>query len=325
MFTFNIPKLTSWFLRFLQLQLFVWLIALPILLCWGLPLSLLAPVGNLLFSPFLAVFLLLSSLIFFSELLYIPNGALYWCLERVTTIWLYLTNLPSNWWLIGFTQPPFWVLVAIPLVALALLHARYLTSITYTFLSFSALFFIACTWLYYAYTPSSCITAIPCNNGHVTVIYCKKQLSVIDPGVIGQRLSASSFVEYTLMPETVKATGRTIIDRLILLQPGGLLFEAVTKLIEKQQVREICLPWWQGRLKKNAWRQFMIMRRVAEKYGVKLKRVFDKPIDCNGITITPLEKKLAYHEATFPAMHVTGSVGEQVFEVYSHKYKNRPH
>ena len=43
-------KYTLWVLRFLKLQLFISLFAMPILLWWGLPLSILSPIGNLIFG-----------------------------------------------------------------------------------------------------------------------------------------------------------------------------------------------------------------------------------------------------------------------------------
>ena len=61
-------------IQFLQVQLFLSLASLPILVAWGIPFSLATVAGNFLFSPFLTLFLLLSSLIFFTELIFIPNA-----------------------------------------------------------------------------------------------------------------------------------------------------------------------------------------------------------------------------------------------------------
>src|SRR3972149_9378673 len=116
-------KTTQWrqsLLKSIQLQLFISFISLPFLIGWGLPISLLTPVSTLIFGPFLTCFLLISSLIFFLELFYLPNGALIWCLEKVTSAWLACLSLEQRAWLIGFSKPPLIVLLLIPLIALAI-------------------------------------------------------------------------------------------------------------------------------------------------------------------------------------------------------------
>src|SRR5260370_32295969 len=80
-------------LKSIQLQLFISFISLPFLIGWGLPISLLTPVSTLIFGPFLTCFLLISSLIFFLKLFYVPNAALVSCLELITSVWLAFLNL----------------------------------------------------------------------------------------------------------------------------------------------------------------------------------------------------------------------------------------
>ena len=60
----------------IMVHLAVTLVSLPILIMWGLPFSLAASIGNIAFTPLLACFLAISSLIFFTELLFIPNAML---------------------------------------------------------------------------------------------------------------------------------------------------------------------------------------------------------------------------------------------------------
>src|SRR5258708_38016064 len=93
------------FLKSIQLQLFISFISLPFLIGWGLPISLLTPISTLIFGPFLTCFLLISSLIFFLELFYVPNSIFIWLLENITHIWLMCLNLEQRTWLIGFTKP----------------------------------------------------------------------------------------------------------------------------------------------------------------------------------------------------------------------------
>src|SRR5688572_27273147 len=125
-------KHTLWrqsLLKSIQLQLFISFISLPFLIGWGLRISLLTPVRTLIFGPFLTCFLLISSLIFFLELFYLPNTLCIWCLEQVTSIWLTCLNVEQRSWLIGFTKPPILILCLLPLIALAIVHSKKITTI----------------------------------------------------------------------------------------------------------------------------------------------------------------------------------------------------
>src|SRR6266478_7808031 len=118
------------FLKSIQLQLFITFISLPFLIGWGLPISLLTPISTVIFGPFLTCFLLISSLIFFLELFYIPNSILIWCLEQITHIWLMCLNLEQRTWLVGFIKPPVIILFLIPLVALVIIHNKKITTLS---------------------------------------------------------------------------------------------------------------------------------------------------------------------------------------------------
>ena len=106
-------KIFSWLMNFIYIQLLVTLISLPILVWWGIPISLLSPIGNLIFTPLLTIFLFLASLIFFLELFYIPNQWLIYLLEIVTRFWNYLITFGSNGSLIGFAKPPLWFFILV--------------------------------------------------------------------------------------------------------------------------------------------------------------------------------------------------------------------
>src|SRR5262245_46384432 len=101
----KIAQLMAYIVRFIHVQLFITLISLPILIAWGMPISLLTFAGNLLLSPVLTVFLLLASLIFFCHMLFIPCGILIKLLEQVTSWWLHAMMVGNNSWLIALKLP----------------------------------------------------------------------------------------------------------------------------------------------------------------------------------------------------------------------------
>lgn len=321
-----IPKIQLYLLRFLQLQLFLTLISLPFLIAWGLPLSLLSPVGNLIFSPFLSLFLLLSSLLFFTELLHIPNTWFAWALDILTSVWLWLLDWYSQSCLIGFAKPSIWLLFIIPCTAIyVVLHskietAKYL-SIVFTLLL--AGFYIVLQ-MHAQYKPI--LHQIPCNGGTITIAHDNKQTIIIDPGVIGKSASACSWVQYTLMPYIIQLTGSLHIDHVVMLQPSMRTFEAITTLCKNMKIQYVYLPWWHGTLSKSAWRTFFQMREAVHKQHGTIKHLGAHATHIvlsadSMVHIEPTTYTGTYQEATFPIFHVYGTIDKESFEFYSAKHK----
>lgn len=321
-----VHKTTTWILRFLKLQLFISLFAMPILLCWGLPLSILSPLGNLIFGPALTLFLLLSSLLFFTELLCIPNGAIAWSLDKLTQGWLYILKSDSHPWLFGFATPSFLFLISIPLAALAILHFKKLQRMTHSVLCLTILLIGSCLYIKNTYTKTNTLQTIPCNRGQLTILHDQKRLIVIDPGIIGQSISSASWIEYTLIPELIKTNGKTTIDTLILLQPGAMLFDAITTLASKTKVKEVYLICWQGSMSKHEWFRFFTMKRKLEEQGTKMRRITKDKIELKisatcQLKIQVLPQVIKQKDIQYPAIEVSGHINHEPFLIHSHKYK----
>lgn len=320
-------RIATWLSLFIQMQLFISLICLPMLILWGLPLSLASPLGNLIFSPLLTVFLLLSCVLFFTELIGLPNGLFVTLLNKTTDLWLYLMSFAQKKWLIGFAQPSFLVLLLIPLLALACIHNKYFNTRIKSIGALVLLFATTCCYLEYSGTTTD-IAHIMCNKGHVTFIKHNNNTVLIDPGVIGQRLSAPSWIEFTLLPEIIKQYGCTHFDYVITLQPSKLTFDALTTLCQKSIVKNLYIPYWQGTTTKSMWRSFFQLKEIVEKNNVKLVRLYNKNKTLflsqnNTIVITPEEKKITVKDITYAGFNVTSCVDNQRFTLYSQKLKNK--
>src|SRR5579862_5320607 len=202
---------TKWYtslLKSVQLQLFISFISLPFLIGWGLPISLVMPISTLMFSPFLTCFLLVSSLIFFLELFYVPNTLFIWCLEQITTTWLACLNLEQRAWLIGFQKPPIIILLCIPLVALTLMHSKKIITMTTRTSLLALLLVTTCGALkLFPYAHHNDITTIACNKGHITLTNYADIVTMFDPGYMSSRPNYESFISYTLVPEIIQKTG----------------------------------------------------------------------------------------------------------------------
>ena len=109
-------KLKKWTTNFLLIQLMVTLTSLPILIWWGLPISKVSFIGNLIFTPVLTIFLIISSLVFFTEFLNIPNLYLIKILEKITTLWNSILVCGQKNWLVGFSRINIIFIVSIPVI-----------------------------------------------------------------------------------------------------------------------------------------------------------------------------------------------------------------
>lgn len=213
-----------------------------------MPISLLTFAGNLFFSPILTAFLLFSSLIFFCQIVHIPSSLLIYCLEHITHWWLWIMQWGTKGYLVALPQPPIVTIILIPVLALVILHHKKIDTPYKGILGYGSLLLMACIYLKLNTVPSARIDTLECNKGNITLVSSNNQLIVIDPGVIGRRLSAPSWCEYTLMPYLVKKYGTTIIDHLIILQPNKIIFDALLALQEKIIIKNIYITMWEGKL-----------------------------------------------------------------------------
>lgn len=314
-------------IKFIELQLFLSLVSLPFLIGWGIPFSIMSAVGNLVFGPVLTLFLLISSAIFFTELIYVPNDFLITMLDTVTRGWLWTLSWHQRWWLIGFTKPPLFFLCLIPLCALYIL-SQYKNSQ----LKKIGLFFGLLTCIYVGLSlhgrRSTGLFTIPLSNGkNLTLIVHKGITIVIDPGVLGSLQSPVSYIQYTLLPTIIQKTGTCCIDTLCCLQPSGRSFKAIEILCSKINVKTVYIPLWEGSIHQQAWHHFFCMKNYLEQEQITLKRLNYSEIDLaqdNDFTCTvaPIKHKLKYLQANFLAYLVSGFVDGHAFSVYSAKYPN---
>ena len=93
--------------RSIQLQLYLTLISGPILVYWGLPVSVASPLGNILFHPLLTAFLFLSSLIFFCQILHIPHGIFVYALQKTSHSFHYLLGSWLTTMAYGLCKAPY--------------------------------------------------------------------------------------------------------------------------------------------------------------------------------------------------------------------------
>ncbi len=314
-------RIQQWFMRYIHLQLFILFIVLPFLIGWGLPISILSPISTLIFSPFLILFLFLSSVVFFLELLYLPNSWLIKFLEYLGNFWFTILGWEQTSWLKGFIKPTPSLLLLIPLSALVLIHYKQTHHPMRNIISLSSLFMITYIALSYMHPPIKTMHTIPCRNKEVTLICHNNHIIFIDPGTIAANASALSWISYTLVPYLIESTGQLFIDHVIILQPSARIFEALALLCTKIKIKKLYLPWWQNKLPKNAWYHFVALQKIAKETGCKIVRIDKKTVTitidkANFIHLKPQTNHLRYTTITYPAIHAQGTIDKQLFSLY---------
>lgn len=323
----RLTQLSWWIIRFIQLQLFITLFSLPILIYWGLPFSLLSPLGNLIFGPVLTLFLFLSSLIFFTELLWLPNQWFIYALEKVTYWWLIFMPADNQRWLIGFAQPSSLLLFFIVIITIGIMVIRKTASLKMSIICFTALFLFFGLSLQYGskqYSPT--LKTLSCNKGALTFIASNKECIMIDPGYLGQRISANSWIQYTLIPYVIKELGRTTIDHCIILHPSGLVFQALERLCTKMKVKNIYLVYWFGDMSSHALRDYGKFKRAALAHDTCIIRLGSQSLTIGNnacITLERLASTIGYQTISYPAFACHTQIDNKDITIYSAKYINK--
>ena len=257
----------SYLIKFLHLQLFLTLMSWPVLLYWGLPISLASIVGNLIFGPFLLVFLLLSSLIFLGEFLSIPTTLLIWLLEYISNLWYTILLWSDRSWLLFYAQPSFIVASLVCAATLLVLHHKKLTPLQASSL-FTCLLLIFL--LYLTFTRLNPGTyPLDCFDKQLTLIATKHTTVLIDPGILGRRSSAPDYIRYTLIPQLSKK-GISHIDSIITCKPSLTTFRALATLCHYYPVNAVYIPAWHGQLTHTGWHAWEQLKSTAEKYNTQI-------------------------------------------------------
>lgn len=318
-----LKKLTPTVTRFILLQLVLTLFSLPFLIAWGLPVSLLSPIGNFVFSPVITAFLFFSSLFFFTELVHIPNGVIVWCLEQITAMWLYLLSWNKYSWLIGFSKPPVAVLFLIFFCAFGITYHAWIGR---PYQSVAALSLLLCiSWISLALLyPSQNIQYIPCNrHKQLVLMYQNNQTIIIDPGYL--HTQSTSWISYTLPSEIITRTGVSSLDHLILLQLSPRLLQALKTLTLQIPIKNIYIPRWRKKLPAPEYNQ---LYDYLKNRGTHIIFIEDYPIhipfcNTNCIVIQSNPHKTSYQSQISSTAHAIITIDTTQTTIYAAKQKNK--
>jgi len=258
-------------IQFLEVQFFLSLVSLPILIAWGIPFSVATVVGNFIFSPFLTLFLLCASLIFFTQLCCVPNGWLLWALEVITQWWLWTLSWGEKSWLICFPEAFFWVSVIIALICFMVIQHKILgkQGMQLICLGVCALFFMCA---YRVLSTRIQTIEVACGNKRVCAVAVNQALIVQDRGAFSTKKSGASWVQYTLLPELIKKLGSHTIEKVVVEESNGNSFAALKELCLHARVKKIVLPYFLRTLEKHEWRSYYALMEAVKKEHIMVIR-----------------------------------------------------
>lgn len=277
--------LRTYLTQFIITQCAVTLVALPITTCWGLAFSIASPLGNLLFSPILGLFLITSSLVFFTTLLGIPNDIFCQGLEWITQAWTWMLHCGSKSWLIGFVQPPAWIVISVSLFIYFVITHKAINKhfSKLTILLSATLFNLFFLWGYTLYLRPS-TTDLAClknKKGNLVILHHHDaSLSLIDYGYFKGSLSADKIVNYELKTYLLKKYGTLNIRSLHFQNASRANFIAAQGLCTIGKVQQLKMPYFSHELTASGWRNYFALQRVSKKNGVKtirFKEVINNP------------------------------------------------
>lgn len=221
-----------WITQGLRIQLFLIIVSLPILVCWGLPLSLISPLGNILFAPILTLFLLLSSLVFFTELLHIPNSGIIWCLEHLNLLWSLMLEWGAHDWLVHLPSSSFLPLIAGPCIALMIMRNKALRCDKKGIIALIAVLICISLSLVDTTYNESCsqVTYLPCAGKTVQIIRHAGKTYLIDQDGLTHCNSSTSWINCTLLPFLSKQYGCPQLAGITINSTGKRAQQALAEL-----------------------------------------------------------------------------------------------
>lgn len=264
----------SYLLNYLYVQLVITLVSLPILISWGLSLSFLSLLGNLIFTPVLMLFIMLSTIFFFSQLTGIPNEWSALLLTKLTHTWNTLLHFSNESWQISFVHPGTWFLISIPCITWVVISSPLIKSLQKRIAVLSVFLLSICTslWVYQQIKTKNSEVVSQVSDKFSIDVNADGQLTFIDDGYFNSKQSPEKVVEFELRPYMAKHFGSPTIKELILLRPGIRSFTGATTFCQYFKVKKVTFPYFEKPLNKPGWRAFFRLKRLMDAKNIILSR-----------------------------------------------------
>jgi hypothetical protein len=273
-----VNSIHRYLLLFIHSQLVVTIVALPILIYWGLSLSVMTFIGNFIFAPVLSLFILLGAIFFFFELLSIPNEFLAEAINRLVLLWDSILKIGKKEWLVEFAHPGIWVLTSIFCMAFLILKCKIVCNMYRKIIVMVVILAGSTSYLFYKKSgKKELLRELNLCNNKFFVVSCKeantKEYIFIDNGYFNSKKSLSKTITFELKPFLTKIYGTLLLRELVLLHPGQRSFEGAEAFCKVFQVKKVIIPAFKNGLSKAGWSCFFKLKKLLSKQDICLFRV----------------------------------------------------
>ncbi len=239
----NLHSTSVSIIKAIRLQLALSMIALPILLSWGLGISALTIVSNIIFTPVLALFLLVSTTIFIGVLFGFECSALKQLLNWLTGAWDWILSHAGSTTVMTVACPHPALLFGITACSLTLLFRwRHKDAWQHIIICGSTLMIIFALGFAEGsknQKTSGCWGAS--KNIRVIPLKQRRRLIVIDSGFFGRHTMPARTVTYQFIPLLIKKYGTAHLAELRLNRIGYRSLKAAQTLCKRDLVDALWL------------------------------------------------------------------------------------
>lgn len=226
--------ITTYLVNFLELQLVITLMSLPILIAWGLPISYMSPLSNLIFTPLLILFLWIACIFAIFALIGIPCTIFATALDKLTSLWIWLLSFSKPAWLLGFSTSTMWCSIMICIFIIILYTYKKPATKNAVAILLSLCCLMMLTRLYSMKNLYQKIGDLP-----MIAIRLNHKNYLIDYGALCSKQNFYSNIDYTIIPQLIKHTGMTNIDTLVLCKPSKRLAKVALQFCAQMNVKKI--------------------------------------------------------------------------------------
>ena len=229
-----IPKhiqetIKNYILSFFEIQFFITLLSLPLLTLWGIPISIMGPLANFIFTPLLIIFLWISCITTICIITHIPSGFFETILKKLTTLWLYLLSFSKPSWLIGFPITSIWLSALIAgIIVIWYVIIRPNQKITVLFLTACWIFIILLQPLFTAKMKLKKVGDLP-----LWTLNIANKTYLIDHGALCTKKNLFTNLDYTVLPNLIYHTGFANIDTIIFCKPSNKMIKVADQCIQQ--------------------------------------------------------------------------------------------
>jgi hypothetical protein len=210
---------------FFEIQFFISLVSLPLLIAWGIPISIMSPLANFIFTPLMILFLWMSCITTICIITHIPSTFFETILQQLTYLWLYLLSFSKPSWLVGFPISSIWLSALITLIIITwYIFIRPNQKITVLFLAFCWSFMIIMQPLFTQKMKLKKIGDLP-----LWTLNIASKTYLIDHGALCNRKNMYTNLDFTILPNLIYHTGFTTVDTIIFCKPSN----RITKIAQQ--------------------------------------------------------------------------------------------